>query len=175
MTSARILPFNGVYPTIAEDAWVAPGAVVVGDVTIGAGSSVWFNAVVRGDVAPVRIGAGSNVQDNAVLHVDTGQPCVVGDNVTIGHSAIVHGTTVGDGVVIGMGSIVLSRSVIGEGSTVAAGAVVAEDAVVEPRTLVMGVPAKPKRQLSDEEVSRNLDNARRYVRNAQINREGGIA
>lgn len=174
MSNPKVYPFNGVYPTIADDVWIAPGAMVVGDVTIGPGSSIWFNAVVRGDVAPVRIGAGSNVQDNAVLHVDTGRACVIGDNVTIGHSAIVHASEVGAGVVIGMGSIVLSRCTIGEGSTVAAGAVVAEDSVVEPRTVVMGVPAKPKRHLSDEEVERNLENAARYVRNAQINREGGI-
>ena len=161
-------------PSIHPTAYVHPDAVIIGSVTIGALSSIWPGAVLRGDGGEIRIGQRTSVQDNAVLHVDTGRACVIGDNVTIGHSAIVHASEVGAGVVIGMGSIVLSRCTIGEGSTVAAGAVVAEDSVVEPRTVVMGVPAKPKRHLSDEEVQRNLENAARYVRNAQINREGGI-
>lgn len=173
MSAPTILPFAGVWPTIADDAWIAPGAVVVGDVRIGPGASVWYNAVVRGDVAPVSIGRGSNVQDNAVLHVDSGQPCVLGDNVTVGHGAIVHGTTVGDGTLIGMGAIVLSRSLVGPGCIIAAGAVVPEDAVVAPGMLVMGVPAKPKRQLDEGELERAMDNARRYVTNAARHRAGG--
>lgn len=173
MSAPTILPFAGVWPTIADDAWIAPGAVVVGDVRIGPGASVWYNAVVRGDVAPVTIGRGSNVQDNAVLHVDTGQPCVLGNDVTVGHGAIVHGTTVGDGTLIGMGAIVLSRSLVGPGCIVAAGAVVPEDAVVAPGMLVMGVPAKPKRQLDEGELERAMDNARRYVTNAARHRAGG--
>lgn len=173
MSAPTILPFAGVWPTIADDAWIAPGAVVVGDVRIGPGASVWYNAVVRGDVAPVTIGRGSNVQDNAVLHVDSGQPCVLGDNVTVGHGAIVHGTTVGDGTLIGMGAIVLSRSLVGPGCIIAAGAVVPEDAVVAPGMLVMGVPAKPKRQLDEGELERAMDNARRYVTNAARHRAGG--
>ena len=165
MSRAFVLPFGDVWPRIADDAFLAPGAVVVGDVEIGPGASVWFNATVRGDVAPIRIGRGSNVQDNAVLHVDAGQPCLVGEDVTIGHGAIVHGCTVGDGVTIGMGAVVLSRSTVGHGAIVAAGAVVAEDAVVEPGMLVMGVPARPKRLLSAEEREGSVENARRYVRN----------
>src|SRR5215217_7406142 len=106
----NILAVNGISPKIAPDVFIAPGAVVAGDVEIGPESSVWFNAVIRGDVAPIRIGARSNVQDGAVLHVDPGTPCIVGDDVTIGHGAIVHGTTIGDGTTIGMGAIVLSRS-----------------------------------------------------------------
>jgi carbonic anhydrase/acetyltransferase-like protein (isoleucine patch superfamily) len=166
MNEGRILPFNGVFPRIAPDVYLAPGAVVIGDVEIGEGSSVWFNAVIRGDVAPIRIGARSNVQDNAVLHVDTGTPCVVGDEVTIGHSAVVHGTRVGDGVTIGMGAVVLSRSTIGAAAIVAAGALVAEDAVVPAGALVMGVPARERRQLTPEERSASRENALRYVRNA---------
>src|SRR5262245_14597522 len=103
-----ILPYNGVWPRIAPDAFIAPGAVVIGDVEIGAQASVWFNATIRGDTAPIRIGARSNVQDGATLHVDANAPCVVGDDVTIGHNAVVHGTTIGNGVTIGMGSIILS-------------------------------------------------------------------
>jgi carbonic anhydrase/acetyltransferase-like protein (isoleucine patch superfamily) len=170
VSEPTILPFAGIWPTIADDAWIAPGAVIVGDVRIGPGASVWYNAVVRGDVAPVTIGRGSNVQDNAVLHVDSGQPCVLGEDVTVGHGAIVHGTTVGDGTLIGMGAIVLSRSLVGPGCIVAAGAVVPEDAVVAPGMLVMGVPAKPKRPLDAGELERALDNARRYVTNAARHR-----
>jgi carbonic anhydrase/acetyltransferase-like protein (isoleucine patch superfamily) len=107
VSSGILLPFDGVFPRLAEGVYLAPGAVVIGDVEIGSESSVWFNAVIRGDVAPIRIGSRSNVQDGAVLHVDRGTPCVVGDEVTIGHAAVVHGTTVRDGVTIGMGATVL--------------------------------------------------------------------
>jgi carbonic anhydrase/acetyltransferase-like protein (isoleucine patch superfamily) len=153
-------------PRLAADVYLAPGAVVIGDVEIGPGTSVWFNAVLRGDVAPIRIGARSNVQDGAVLHVDRGTPCVVGDEVTIGHGAIVHATTVGNGVTIGMGAVVLSRSTIGTEAIVAAAALVPEDAIVAAGTLVMGVPAREKRLLTAEERAASRENALRYVRNA---------
>ena len=166
MRSGLLLPFNGVCPRIASGVYLAPGSVVVGDVEIGEDSSIWFNTVIRGDVAPIRIGQRSNVQDGAVLHVDTGTPCLVGDEVTIGHAAIVHGTTVGDGVTIGMGAVVLSRSSIGTEAIVAAAALVPEDAVVTAGALVMGVPAREKRLLSDEERAASRENALRYVRNA---------
>ena len=166
MNEGQILPFEGVSPRIAAGVYLAPGSVVIGDVEIGEGCSVWFNAVIRGDVAPIRIGTGSNVQDGAVLHVDTGSPCIIGDDVTIGHTAIVHATTVGNGVTIGMGAVVLSRSSIGDEAIVAAGALVPEDAVVESGALVMGVPARERRQLMPEERAASRENARRYVRNA---------
>jgi carbonic anhydrase/acetyltransferase-like protein (isoleucine patch superfamily) len=165
-----VLPFDGVFPRIAPGVYLAPGAMVIGDVEIGEGSSVWYNAVIRGDVAPIRIGARSNVQDGAVLHVDTGTPCVIGDEVTIGHNAIVHASTVGDGVTVGMGAVVLSRSTIGEEAFVAAGALVAEDSVVPSGALVMGVPARARRQLSPEERAASRENALRYVRNAAKHR-----
>ena len=168
MSEPRILPFRGVWPRIASGVYLAPGCAVIGDVEIGPHSSVWFNAVLRGDVAPIRIGQRSNVQDNAVLHLDAGTPCIVGDEVTIGHSAIVHGTSVGDGVTIGMGAVVLSRSTIGQEAIVAAAALVPEDAVVPPGALVMGVPAREKRQLTAEERSSSRENAARYVRNAAL-------
>jgi carbonic anhydrase/acetyltransferase-like protein (isoleucine patch superfamily) len=147
---------------------------VIGDVEIGEDSSIWYNAVIRGDVAPIRIGARSNVQDNAVLHLDTGTPCIVGDEVTIGHSAIVHGTTVGDGVTIGMGAVVLSRSTIGTEAIVAAGALVPEDAVVASGVLVMGVPAREKRLLSDAERAASRENALRYVRTSAKHQAASI-
>jgi carbonic anhydrase/acetyltransferase-like protein (isoleucine patch superfamily) len=166
MTEGLILPFNGVLPRIAAGVFIAPGAVVIGDVEIGEGSSVWFNAVIRADVAPIRIGMGSNVQDGAVLHVDTGRPCNVGDEVTIGHTAIVHATTIGSGVTIGMGAVVLSRSSVGDEAIVAAGALVPEEAILASGALVMGVPARERRQLTAEERAASRENARRYVRNA---------
>ena len=166
MSAGLLLPFDGVFPRIASGVFLAPGSVVIGDVDIGAESSVWFNAVIRGDVAPIHIGERSNVQDGAVLHVDRGTPCVIGDEVTIGHAAIVHGTTVGDGVTLGMGAVVLSRSKIGSESIVAAAALVPEDALIACGVLMMGVPAREKRSLSAEERSSSRENARRYVRNA---------
>jgi carbonic anhydrase/acetyltransferase-like protein (isoleucine patch superfamily) len=161
-----VFAVNGISPRIAADVFIAPGAVVAGDVEIGPGSSVWFNAVIRGDVAPVRIGARTNVQDGAVLHVDRDAPCVVGDDVTIGHRAIVHGTTVGNGVTVGMGSILLSRSRIGDRAIVAAGAVVPEGAEVAPGALVMGVPAREKRTLEEERQLASVASAAGYVENA---------
>ncbi|MDQ3695790.1 MAG: gamma carbonic anhydrase family protein [Chloroflexota bacterium] len=164
MTDSLVLALGELEPTIAADVYVAPNAVVVGDVTIGAGSSVWFNATIRGDVAPIRIGERTSIQDGAVLHLDEGTPCVVGNNVTIGHNAIVHGATVEDGVTIGMGAVVLSRSRIGAGAIVAAGAVVLEDTIVPPGMLVAGVPAREKRPLAAEQRAASMDNAARYVR-----------
>jgi carbonic anhydrase/acetyltransferase-like protein (isoleucine patch superfamily) len=175
MSEAILLPFDGVYPRIAPGVYLAPGSVVIGDVEIGAESSVWFNAVLRGDVAPIRIGKRTNIQDGAVLHLDRGTPCIVGDEVTIGHGAIVHGTTVSDGVTIGMGAVVLSRSTIGTEAIVAAAALVPEDATVAPGSLVMGVPARERRLLSPEERAASRENALRYVRNAGIYRLGEVA
>jgi carbonic anhydrase/acetyltransferase-like protein (isoleucine patch superfamily) len=162
-----VLSVNGIAPKIAESVFLAPGCVIAGDVEIGPESSVWFGVVMRGDVAPIRIGVRTNVQDGAVLHVDTGTPCVLGDDVTIGHRAIVHGSNVGNRVLIGMGSIVLSRSTIGEGAVIAAGAVVAEDTDVQPGALMMGVPAKEKRILESERQERMAKNAAHYVVNAR--------
>lgn len=170
MASSRngVFSLNGVNPKIADDVFIAPGAIVAGDVEIGAGSSVWFNAVLRGDVAPIRVGERSNVQDGAVLHVDPGTPCIIGDDVTIGHGAIVHGTVVGDGVTIGMGSVVLSRSTIGSRAVIAAGAVVSEGAEVAPGALMMGVPAKEKRIMDEERQAAMMIGAERYVANARL-------
>jgi carbonic anhydrase/acetyltransferase-like protein (isoleucine patch superfamily) len=166
MNQGLLLPFDGIEPRLASRVYLAPGCIIVGDVEVGEDSSVWFNVVIRGDIAPIRIGQRSNIQDGAVLHVDRGTPCVVGDEVTIGHSAIVHATTVGDGVTIGMGAVVLSRSVIGAEAIVAANALVPEDAVVTEGALAMGVPARERRQLTSEERAASRENARRYVRNA---------
>jgi carbonic anhydrase/acetyltransferase-like protein (isoleucine patch superfamily) len=148
-------------------AFIAPGAVVRGDVAIGPRSSVWFQAVIRGDTEPIRIGSRSNVQDGAVLHADPGYPCTIGDGVTIGHRAIVHGATVEENVVIGMGSIVLNGARIGRDSIVAAGAVVTERTEIPPGSLALGVPAKVRRALTPEEIEHNRLSAAHYVENAK--------
>ena len=161
-----VLALGGVAPRIAPDVFVAPGAVVIGDVEIGPGSSVWFNAVIRGDSAPIRIGAGTNIQDGAVLHIDRDAPCIVGDRVTIGHGAIVHGTTVEDEVTIAMGAVVLSRSHVGRRAVIAAGSVVAEGTIVPPGALMVGIPATVKRILDEPRQAGMTRNAQTYIDNA---------
>jgi len=148
-------------------AFIAPTAVVVGDVRLGAESSVWFHAVVRGDSAPIRVGQQSNIQDLCVLHADPGFPCTLGDRVTVGHSAIVHGATVEDDCLIGMRSVVMNGATIGKGSIVAVGAVVTEGTIVPAGSVVMGVPAKVKRQVSEEDLQRIRHAANHYVENAR--------
>jgi len=146
--------FRDLEPAIAATAYIAPGARLVGDVRIGEGASIWFNAVLRGDIAPVIVGEGSNVQDNAVLHVDRGRACVVGKNVLIGHAAICHACAIGDGALIGMGAIVLSGAQIGEEALIAAGALVKENTIVPPRTLWAGSPAVMVRELGPGALAR---------------------
>ena len=158
-----ILPYDGVWPTIAADAFIASTAVVAGDVTSEAGASVWFGAVIRGDSAPVRIGPRSNVQDNCVIHVDVGQPCVVGADCTLGHGAVVHGAVLGDRVLVGMRATVLSGARIGPDCIVAAGALVAEGKEIPAGSLVMGVPGKVVRPVSAAERARSLDGVQHYL------------
>ncbi len=159
---AIIIPYDGRSPRIADAVFVAPNAVIIGDVEIGPGSSIWFGAVLRGDIGPIRIGRRTNLQDNVVVHLDRDAPTAIGDDVTIGHGAIVHGTTIGNGTQVGMGAVVLSRSKIGEGSLIAAGAVVLEDAEIPPGSVVMGVPAKIKRDVAPDERAALLQRAAVY-------------
>lgn len=150
-------------PRIADDVFVANNAVITGDVEIGPGSSVWYGVVMRGDSAPIRIGERSNVQDGTIVHADEGAPVIVGDDVTIGHRAIIHGTRIGDSSQIGMGAILLTGSVVEPGAVVGAGALVPEGAVVEAGTVAMGIPARPRRTLSDADRERVAEGARHYV------------
>lgn len=147
-----IMEYKGVMPEISPEAFVAPNATVIGRVKIAADASVWFGAVVRGDEAPISIGRGSNIQDNAVLHCDLTSPMDIGENVTIGHGAIVHGATIGDNVLIGMGAIVLNGAKIGDNCIVGAGAVVKENAGVPANSMLVGVPAKVIRTLDEKAV-----------------------
>lgn len=158
-----IISINGHTPKIHKDAWIAPNATIIGDVEIGPDSSVFYGCVLRGDIAPIRIGARTNIQDNSVLHVDRDAPCTLGDDVTVGHMALCHGTTVGNGTLVGMKANLLSRSVIGEGSLIAAGAVVLEGQEIPARSLAAGVPAKVRRELSEEQSGSFIPHAGRYV------------
>jgi carbonic anhydrase/acetyltransferase-like protein (isoleucine patch superfamily) len=159
-----IRAYQGKLPRIPSSCYVDPSAQILGDVELGERSSVWMNAVLRGDVNSIRLGACSNVQDCAVLHGQRNlYPVIVGDWVTIGHNATVHGCVVEDAVVIGMGATVLNHARIGEGSIVAAGAVVTENTVVPPRTLWAGVPAKLRRKLDDKDRERILEYAQNYL------------
>ncbi|MEU9070285.1 gamma carbonic anhydrase family protein [Streptomyces sp. NPDC048109] len=148
---ALIMGIGGKDPKVDAEAFVAPTASVVGDVTLHAGAGVWYGAVLRGDVERISVGASSNVQDNCTLHADPGFPVTVGERVSIGHNAVVHGATVEDDCLIGMGATVLNGAVIGAGSLVAAQALVPQGMRVPPGSLVAGVPAKVKRELTEEE------------------------
>jgi carbonic anhydrase/acetyltransferase-like protein (isoleucine patch superfamily) len=160
-----ILPVKGVQPELGKDCFIAPNATIVGDVIMGDGCSVWFNAVVRGDVNSIRIGNKVNIQDGAVIHCTYEKTkTVIGDNVSIGHNAIVHGCTVDDNVLIGMGAIVMDNVHIGSNTIIAAGAVVLEGTQVEPGTIYAGVPAKKVKEISMELVSGEINRiANNYI------------
>jgi carbonic anhydrase/acetyltransferase-like protein (isoleucine patch superfamily) len=159
-----IRPYQGRTPVIPDSCYIDVSAQIIGDVVLGENSSVWMNAVVRGDVHSIRIGANSNVQDCSVLHgMRYKHPVIIGDWVTIGHNATVHGCVVEDACLIGMGATIMNNARIGEGSIVAAGAVIAENAVIPPRSLVAGVPGKVRRELGPEDREMILQYARNYL------------
>ena len=158
-------------PQIAADAYVAPGATLIGRVVLESQASVWFGATLRGDNEPIVVGLRSNVQDGAVLHTDPGCPLRLGVEVTVGHQAMLHGCTVGDGALIGIRAVVLNGAVIGEHCLVAAGAIVTERKVFAPRTLILGAPARAVRMLDEAEIARLIAGAGVYVRRAAEYRE----
>lgn len=157
-----------VHPT----AFIAAGAVVLGDVTLGEESSVWYGAVVRGDMAPIVVGARTNLQDGTIVHVDDGVPCTIGQRVGVGHRVILHGCTVEDDCLIGMGAILLNNVRIGTGSVVAAGAVIPEGMTVPPRSVVMGVPGRIVRQVDAALTERIAATWKHYVEQAKAHRSG---
>ena len=159
---ASVLSVGTGTPAVDPAAFVAPGARVIGDVALSAEASVWYNAVLRGDGDRIVVGRGSNLQDNVSVHVDAGHPALIGENVSVGHNAVVHGCTIGDGSLIGMGSVILSGAVIGESCLIAGGAVVLEGSVIPPGSLVAGVPAKVRRALTADEKAGLLRNAEGY-------------
>lgn len=150
-------------PVVGERTWVAENATVVGAVTIGSDCSIWFGAVLRGDNDPITIGNGTNVQDGAILHTDEGIPLTVADHVSIGHQAMLHGCTVGEGSLIGINAVVLNRAVIGKNCLIGANTLIPEGKVIPDRSLVVGTPGRIIRELTDEEIARNLRNSRHYV------------
>lgn len=159
---------------IHEEAFIAQGAVVLGDVTVEENASVWFHATVRGDRASVTIGKGSNVQDNCVLHVEPSHPVVIGENVTIGHSAIIHGAVIGDNTLIGMGAILMNGCRIGKNCVIGAGALITQNTIVPDNSLVLGNPGKVKREVTADEMKANIRNAAHYVTEAQEYKKGLI-
>jgi carbonic anhydrase/acetyltransferase-like protein (isoleucine patch superfamily) len=169
---ALIKGIGGREPKIDATAFVAPTSAVIGDVTLEAGASVWYGAVVRGDVERISVGAQSNIQDNCTLHADPGFPVTIGERVSVGHNAVVHGATVEDDCLIGMGATVLNGAVIGAGSLVAAQALVPQGLQVPPGSLVAGVPAKVKRALTEEERQGVTLNGTMYAELAKAHGEG---
>lgn len=168
---APLYPFGGVSPAVHDSAFVAPTASIIGNATLAQDSSAFYGVSVRADTAAIFVGAGSNLQDNVVLHADPDFPCTVGERVSVGHAAVVHGCTVEDDCLIGMSATILNGAVIGAGSLVAAGAVVLEGTIIPPRSLVAGVPAKVRRELSDEEFAAVQHNAAHYLALAAAHRD----
>ncbi|MBK8385837.1 MAG: gamma carbonic anhydrase family protein [Candidatus Accumulibacter sp.] len=155
------------HPQIDPESWVAPTAIVIGDVRLASNASIWWNATARGDNDPISIGENSNIQDNSVLHTDEGVPLTIGRDVTVGHLVMLHGCTIGDGSLIGIGSVLLNHCVIGKGSIVGANTLIPEGKVFPDHSLIVGSPGKVIRQLSDEQVARIRLSADHYVANWQ--------
>jgi gamma-carbonic anhydrase len=149
--------------SIPNTVFKAKNATVIGDVRLGSNSSIWYNAVLRGDINYIKIGERTNIQDGSILHLENDRACIIGNDVTIGHGAIVHGCTVNDGVLVGMGAIVLNGAVIGTGSIIGAGAVIKEDTIIPDYSLVVGVPGKIVRKLEEKSYSDNVKWAKKYV------------
>ncbi|MEM7193711.1 MAG: gamma carbonic anhydrase family protein [Pseudomonadota bacterium] len=166
-----IYSLNRICPEIHDDCFIAPSADIIGSVIVSEKASVWFNATIRGDNDVINIGFGSNVQDNAVLHTDPGLPLTIGQNVTIGHSVVLHGCTIGNGSLIGIGSVVLNHASIGESSLVGARSLVTEGKSFPPRSLILGSPAKAVRELTDDEVEGLAMSANSYQEKSRLYRE----
>jgi carbonic anhydrase/acetyltransferase-like protein (isoleucine patch superfamily) len=169
--SMPLYPYHGVWPTLAEDVMIAPGAMIAGDVRLGPGVSIWYNAVLRADGAPIIVGARSNIQDNAVIHVERGVPCVIGEDCTVGHSAIVHAAQIGSRVLVAMGAVVLSGAAIGDDVIIGAKALVPEHMTVAGGVIVLGSPGKVIRPLTEAEMERVRRNAAGYLYLGQEHRE----
>ena len=166
-----LIAYQNTTPRIHPSAFIAEGAMIIGDVAIGEKSSVWFNCVLRGDVDRIEIGTRSNIQDGAVVHMDKNFPAIIGDDVTIGHGAIIHGCTIGDGAMISMGAIILTGAKIGAGAIVGAGAVVREGQEIPAKSLAVGIPARISRDVTAEELERMRLGKDDYVLRGQLMKE----
>lgn len=169
-----IKTFKGCWPSFADNVYVAPGSFVIGNVVVGEKSSIWFNTVVRGDIDMIIIGEESNIQDNATLHTDTGYPVTVGNRVTVGHNAVLHGCTIGDDVLVGMGAIVLNGATVGEGAIIGAGSLVKAGAEIPPYTLAVGSPAKVVRELEKNKDGNDKAPYKEYMKIAEAYRKESI-
>ena len=167
-----IYSLDGLVPEIAESAWAAPDANLIGRIILGADASVWFGASLRGDNEPITVGAGSNIQENCVLHTDMGYPLTIGENCTIGHKAMLHGCTIGEQSLIGMGATVLNGAVIGRNCLIGACALITEGREIPDNSLVMGAPGKVVRQLDDAAIAGLLRSAQHYQQVARRFRAG---
>ncbi len=163
-----VLSFKEFSPVLGEEVYIAPSAYVVGKVKIGSSSSIWFNAVVRGDMDEIVIGEESNIQDNTTVHIDEGVPTYIGNKVTIGHNVVLHGCTVEDGALIGMGSVILNNAVIGKDSLVGAGSLITPGTIIPPRSLVIGSPGKVVRTFDEDQIPTVDEMYRRYIQLAQV-------
>jgi carbonic anhydrase/acetyltransferase-like protein (isoleucine patch superfamily) len=166
-----ILAFGGKTPIIGAEVFIAPTAVVIGDVTIGDGASIWYGTVLRGDMAPIRIGVGTNIQDLCTVHTDYGHPAIVGDRVTVGHRAVIHGCRIEDEALVGIGALVLNGAVVGAGAVVAAGSLVREGQQVPAGVLAAGIPAVVKRKIEAEAAERFRLPYQNYLALAKTHRE----
>lgn len=164
--------YNAQFPSLADDVFLAPGCQIIGDVALGEQASVWYNAVLRGDMAPIRIGKRSNIQDGCIGHVNTGQPLILDDDVSVGHGAIIHGSRIGRGTLIGMGAIVLNGAEIGEYALVGAGSLVTEGTQIPDYTLALGTPARVVRELTDKDLERMKRTTAAYVEKGKEYRLG---
>ncbi|MEJ2000259.1 MAG: gamma carbonic anhydrase family protein [Maritimibacter sp.] len=167
-----IYALDGIAPEIDDSAWVAPDANVIGRVSLGEGASVWFGCTLRGDNEPISVGRNSNLQENTICHTDMGFPLSIGENVTVGHRAMLHGCTIGAGSLIGMGATVLNGAVIGKGCLIGAGALITEGKVIPDGSLVMGAPGKVVRELDEAAQAKLIDSAKHYAENAARFRDG---
>ncbi len=165
-----LFPYRGVWPTLAEDVFIAPGAMLIGDVRLAAGVNIWFNVVIRADTESITIGPRTNVQDGAVIHVDPGAPCVIGADCTLGHGAIVHGAHVGDRVLVAMHATVLSHATVGDDVIIGANALISEGKTIESGMLALGIPGKAVRTLAEMERARIRLNASVYLNLAREHR-----
>lgn len=175
MPEPLILSVAGHAPQLDPESWAAPNATLVGQVVLAARASAWYGAILRAEAEPIEIGVGTNLQDGVTVHVDPGFPARVGAGVSVGHNAVLHGCTVEDDCLIGMGAVVLNGATIGAGSLVAAGAVVPQGAVVPPGSMIAGVPAKVRRELSDDEIAGIRTNAQLYQELVKLHRDASHA
>jgi carbonic anhydrase/acetyltransferase-like protein (isoleucine patch superfamily) len=169
---ARVISLgDGREPTVDDEAWVAPGAVLAGAIALAPGASVWYGTVLRAEHERIEIGAGSNLQDNVSCHVDRGFPLTLGSGVSVGHGAVLHGCTIENDVLVGMSATILNGAVVGAGSLIAAGTVILEGAVIPPRSLVAGVPGKVRREITDDEFAGIRRNADVYLQHTALHRD----